>query len=65
MLAAIARLAQERGVDYIASVEARMACALGVCLSCSLPLVNGRNFKTCQDGPMVEGTALDWEKLHE
>ncbi|MDR0621576.1 MAG: hypothetical protein LBJ61_06850 [Deltaproteobacteria bacterium] len=64
MLAALARLANQYSVPYFACVEARMACGLGVCLSCSLPKLDGTNFRVCREGPMVDGLAIDWDNVH-
>jgi dihydroorotate dehydrogenase (NAD+) catalytic subunit len=61
MLAALAQVAQEFGVDYLACIEARMACGLGVCLSCSLPRLDGTNIKVCRDGPLIDGLSLNWD----
>jgi NAD(P)H-flavin reductase len=63
LLAALAKIAQSHGVKYLACAEERMACGLGVCLSCSLPKLDGSNFRVCQEGPMVDGLSLDWERL--
>jgi dihydroorotate dehydrogenase electron transfer subunit len=63
LLAALAKIAQQNGLRYLALAEERMACGLGVCLSCSLPKLDGSNFRVCQDGPLVDGLSLDWESL--
>ena len=63
LLTALARLAAEYSVPYFACVEARMACGLGVCLSCSLPKLDGTNFRVCREGPMVDGSAIDWDNV--
>jgi dihydroorotate dehydrogenase electron transfer subunit len=63
MLAALAKVAKEFEVSYLACTEARMACGLGVCLSCSLTKFDGSNFRVCQEGPLVDGLSLDWEKI--
>jgi dihydroorotate dehydrogenase electron transfer subunit len=63
MLAAAARLARAASVPFYASVEARMACGLGACLSCSLPLAAGGRIRACLDGPVVDGLSIDWEQV--
>jgi hypothetical protein len=40
-----------------------MGCGLGICLSCSLPRLNGGNFRVCEEGPLVDGLSLDWDKI--
>ncbi|MDR1298459.1 MAG: hypothetical protein LBO05_14085 [Deltaproteobacteria bacterium] len=64
LLGALAGLAEGAGVPYFACAEATMGCGLGVCLSCSLPGAGGRNFKVCQDGPVVNGLEIDWKKIN-
>jgi dihydroorotate dehydrogenase electron transfer subunit len=61
MLAAVSLLARNFGVTPLVSVEARMACGLGVCLGCSLPLKAGGRFLVCREGPVADGRTLDWE----
>jgi dihydroorotate dehydrogenase electron transfer subunit len=54
MLAAVARLAGERGIDCQVSMERRMACGIGVCQSCVECRVEARRTVyrlCCQDGP--------------
>ncbi len=63
MLAAVSALGKKYGVPVWASVEAGMACGFGVCLSCSLPLIGGGRFRACQEGPVVDGALVDWEKV--
>jgi len=60
MLAAVTALAEDFGVRPLVSVEAVMACGLGVCLSCSLPLKAGGRFLVCREGPVVDGRTVDW-----
>ena len=63
MLAAVSRLAESYGAPVKVSVEAGMACGLGVCLTCSLPLKEGGRFRVCQEGPVVDGLSVDWERI--
>jgi dihydroorotate dehydrogenase electron transfer subunit len=61
LLAAVTALAEQFGVAPWVWLEAGMACGLGVCLSCSLPLKTGGRFKVCREGPVADGRTLDWE----
>ncbi|MDR0355107.1 MAG: hypothetical protein LBJ64_05160 [Deltaproteobacteria bacterium] len=63
LLKALAETAKSFQVDYVACVEARMACGLGVCLSCSLPMKDGSNFRVCREGPSVDGLSLAWDEI--
>jgi dihydroorotate dehydrogenase electron transfer subunit len=40
-----------------------MACGLGVCLSCTLPLKKGGRFKVCGEGPVADGRIINWEAM--
>ena len=60
MLAAVVALAERFEVTPWISMEAGMACGLGVCLSCSLPLKGGGRFRVCREGPVVDGRIVDW-----
>ena len=63
MLAAVAKIARSFETSYYACLEARMACGLGVCLSCSLPAISGGNIRVCQEGPVFNGLDIDWERV--
>jgi dihydroorotate dehydrogenase electron transfer subunit len=63
MLAAIARIAMERGIDCQVSMERRMACGIGVCQSCAVECrVEGSKetvYKLCcQDGPVFDARTV-------
>jgi dihydroorotate dehydrogenase electron transfer subunit len=65
MLAAIARLASERNIDCLVSMERRMAC--GVCQSCAVECrIEGSNdtiYKLCcQDGPVFDARTVIFGK---
>ena len=60
MLAAVSSLAEKYQVKAWVSVEARMACGFGICLTCSMPLKNGGRFRACQEGPVYDGTLIEW-----
>lgn len=63
MLAAVSALAARYNAPCLVSVEAGMACGFGVCLTCSLPLKGGGRFRACQEGPVVDGSTIDWAKV--
>jgi dihydroorotate dehydrogenase electron transfer subunit len=46
------------------SLEERMACGLGACRSCVVPVAEGAGYKTaCRDGPVFYAHEIDWERL--
>jgi dihydroorotate dehydrogenase (NAD+) catalytic subunit len=52
MLRAVEKTARAAGVPVYVSTEAFMACGLGVCLSCGVPLANGKRARVCVEGPV-------------
>jgi dihydroorotate dehydrogenase electron transfer subunit len=55
LLAGVARLAREKGLPSYVSLEERMACGVGLCLSCVVPLLQEgrlRNARVCHEGPV-------------
>jgi dihydroorotate dehydrogenase electron transfer subunit len=65
MLAAVARLAEERGVPCQTSVEANMACGFGACMGCAIGVRSNsgsRSYKlVCKDGPVFDSRVIRWE----
>ena len=51
MMRGVAQIAAAHGVPCEVSLEKRMACGLGACLSCSIDTAHGRR-KVCKDGPV-------------
>ncbi len=58
MLKAVAELAQEAGVKAYLSLEAKMACGLGLCLGCVVPKGSHGFLHVCTEGPVVEAEVL-------
>lgn len=52
MMKKIATIAAEKAVPCQVSMERRMACGLGACLSCVIDAKDGGRKKVCQDGPV-------------
>ena len=64
MLAAVAGVAAQSGAHSQCAVEESMACGIGVCMTCVLP-VRGRDgvtrmVRSCTDGPVFRGTEVRW-----
>ena len=53
-------------VPFQCAVENQMGCGIGVCQGCVLPLVPqaGKPLysRICHDGPVYDGSAIDWDK---
>jgi dihydroorotate dehydrogenase electron transfer subunit len=64
MLAAVARMAEERGIPCQTSVEANMACGFGACMGCAIEVRSkgpGPNYKlVCKDGPVFDSRDVVW-----
>lgn len=65
MLAAIDEIAQKFGLVHQCAVEESMACGIGVCMTCVLPIKGDdgvtRMLRTCIDGPVVDGAMVSWD----
>ncbi len=58
MLKAVAKFAEEKGIECQISLEERMACGIGACLGCAVKLKdedgNEYNGHVCKDGPVFD-----------
>ena len=64
MLAYIQKICQAVGVKSWLSMEARMACGVGVCLGCVIDTKEGKK-RCCKDGPVFDGSILIFEPVTE
>jgi dihydroorotate dehydrogenase electron transfer subunit len=59
MLRAVADAATARGITSYVAVEESMACGIGVCMTCVLPVVGAdgrtRFARSCTEGPVFGG----------
>ena len=55
----VAEAALERGIVCEVSLERRMACGMGVCLSCTIMTTAGSQ-KVCSDGPVFNAAEMIW-----
>ena len=67
MLDRVRRTAAETGVPAYGSFEARMACGVGACRGCAIPIrperTGGREYMmVCEDGPVFDMEMIDWER---
>ena len=54
-----ADLGAKAGVRTEVSMEKRMACGIGACLSCVVDTVDGKR-RSCVDGPIFDATSIIW-----
>jgi dihydroorotate dehydrogenase electron transfer subunit len=67
MLAAVADLALRFGAHSQCAVEEAMACGIGVCMTCVMPVVGDdgvtRMVRSCIDGPVFRGDRVRWDAV--
>lgn len=65
MLKAITEIAIEHNIIHQASVEESMACGIGICMTCVLPVKDETGSismkRSCIDGPVMDGAAVCWD----
>ena len=59
MMKKIAEMAAEKGIPCQVSLEERMGCGVGACVTCTCK-VNGANKRVCKDGPVFDGREVEW-----
>ncbi len=62
MLAAASRIAAEHAIPCYVSMEERMACGLGACMGCSIPMKAGGYKRACKEGPVFDSREIDWSE---
>ncbi len=64
MLEAINKISSEFGIMHQCAIEESMACGIGVCMTCVLPMKGEdgqiRMLRSCIDGPVVDGDNVVW-----
>jgi dihydroorotate dehydrogenase electron transfer subunit len=67
MLRAVSDLATQRGIPCQVAVEESMACGIGVCMTCVLPVVGDdgltRMVRSCVEGPVFRGDRVRWDAV--
>jgi len=63
MLAQVAEIAEKRKIDCQVSMERRMACGIGICLSCAVECKIEGSSETiyklcCEDGPVFDAKGV-------
>lgn len=65
MLSAITALIAETDVIHQCAVEESMACGIGICMTCVLPVRNDDGstsmLRSCIDGPVMDGATVRWD----
>jgi dihydroorotate dehydrogenase electron transfer subunit len=67
MLSAVAAIAAEHRAYSQSSVEEAMACGIGVCMTCVLPVIGAdgvtRMVRSCVEGPVFRGDRVRWDDV--
>ncbi|WP_283134017.1 dihydroorotate dehydrogenase electron transfer subunit [Rhizohabitans arisaemae] len=67
VLRSVAAVAARHGIPAMVSVEEAMACGIGVCMSCVLPVVGDdgitRLVRSCVDGPVFRGERVRFDDV--
>jgi dihydroorotate dehydrogenase electron transfer subunit len=67
MLKAVAGHSKKIGLECYVSLENKLACGLGACLGCSIPVrKDGEKIeyrRVCTDGPVFDASMVDFDKL--
>jgi dihydroorotate dehydrogenase electron transfer subunit len=65
MLQAITELVSSTDVIHQCAVEESMACGIGICMTCVLPVTNAEGttsmLRSCIDGPVMDGANVRWD----
>jgi len=73
MLESISTIAQNLGIMHQCSVEESMACGIGVCMTCVIPVKKPTTAdenrvvmtRTCIDGPVMDAADVIWTRSRE
>ena len=64
ILSAITKITNSLSVVHQCAVEEAMACGIGVCMTCVLPVENEDGtvsmLRSCIDGPVMDGAKVQW-----
>jgi dihydroorotate dehydrogenase electron transfer subunit len=67
MLSAITQITDTLSVVHQCAVEEAMACGIGVCMTCVLPVKNEDGsvsmLRSCIDGPVMDGSRVQWNQV--
>jgi dihydroorotate dehydrogenase electron transfer subunit len=67
MLSAITQISDQYDVVHQCAVEESMACGIGICMTCVLPVENEdgsvTNLRSCIDGPVMDGSKVRWSQV--
>jgi dihydroorotate dehydrogenase electron transfer subunit len=67
MLKALTEIGRKTGVLVQCAVEESMACGVGLCMTCVLPVQDSdgviKMLRSCIEGPIFDGAAVQWDGI--
>ncbi len=67
LLRAVATIASDNKIPCDVSLESRMACGIGVCLGCAIPIIDESNGvayeRCCHEGPVFKASRVAWSSM--
>lgn len=66
MLKAVSMICATRGIKAYVSLEAYMACGIGACHGCAVPIGNTQSYdyqRVCKEGPVFDAECVVWELI--
>jgi dihydroorotate dehydrogenase electron transfer subunit len=67
MLQSVAEVAAAQGAHSQCAVEEAMACGIGICMTCVLPVIGDdgvtRMLRSCVEGPVFRGDRVRWDEV--
>ena len=64
MLQTLSEIAKEADIAHQCAVEESMACGVGICMTCVIPVQASsgeiKNLRSCIDGPVLDGESVQW-----
>jgi dihydroorotate dehydrogenase electron transfer subunit len=60
MMRALTQVAERYGLPCQVATEERMACGIGICFGCPIPMRDGSYRLCCTDGPVFDAHELAW-----
>lgn len=61
MMKIAAEFCSENGIKCYISMEERMGCGVGACVTCTCTMKDGSRKRVCKDGPVFNGAEVDFD----
>ena len=61
MMKIVSEIARENDILCQVSMEERMGCGVGACVTCTCTVKGGERRRVCKDGPIFYGEEVEWD----